>query len=94
MATGRGMHDTIEKAVPEGLASDLKQLWGTKNGKFVTWKPGHSPFSELAWKTADTLHDGLTALANSGSWALWNGLYTLHTQKRIHRARYHVNQEK
>jgi hypothetical protein len=26
------MHDTIEKAVPEGLASDLKQLWGTKDG--------------------------------------------------------------
>jgi hypothetical protein len=45
----RDMHDTIEKAVPQGLASDLKQLWGTKDGKFVTWRPGHSPFSSQAW---------------------------------------------
>jgi hypothetical protein len=63
------MHDTIEEAVPEGLASDLKQHWGTEDGKLVTWRPGHSPFSKPGWKSADKLHDRTTALANSGSWA-------------------------
>jgi hypothetical protein len=63
------MHDAIEKAVPEGLASDLNQLWGTKDGKKILGDPATHPPPGLAGSRLInfTLHDGLTALANSGS---------------------------